>query len=304
MSSQNGSNTAGRPVRVVSLSFYPRSYETITEIVDAEDLRGVDLVVLPETWTGNEPERLDGPALTAMVTLAKKHRMYIASPVYRLVEGQRFNSTILIGRKGEICGIYNKIFPYWDEFKLMPPSRPGSKPVVYETDFGKLGVATCFDANFPEVWQGLADAEAELVVWSSAYSGGRTLATHAITHHYYVVTSTWTQDCLVYDITGDVLLDEKREDINVSRITLDLDRGIYHVNFNMDKLERLLQEHGDEVEREMSLEREEWFVLKARRPGVSARGLAREYGLEELREYIRRSRREISKMRECDEKQI
>jgi hypothetical protein len=38
------------------------------------------------------------------------------------------------------------------------------------------------------------------------------------------------------------------------------------------------------------LPREEWFVLKARRPGVSARDLGREYGLEELRAYQDRSR--------------
>jgi predicted amidohydrolase len=297
MSDLIGPNTVGRPVRMVSLSFYLQPWEKITEQVDAEGSRGVDLLVLPEVWTGNEPERPDGPTMTAMAALAQKHRMYIVCPVNRLVDGQRFNSTILIGRSGKICGIYDKVFPYWDEFDLTPPARPGRKVFVYETDFGKLGVATCFDANFPEVWQDLADEGAELVVWSSAYSGGRTLAAHAITHHYYIVTSTWTQDCLVYDITGDVLLDEKSEDINVSRITLDLDRGIYHRNFNTDKLEKLLLEQSDDVEREKYLEREGWFVLKAKRPGVSARKLAKEYGLEELRSYIDRSRREINKMR-------
>ena len=45
------------------------------------------------------------------------------------------------------------------------------------------------------------------------------------------------------------------------------------------------------------MEREAWFVLRAGRPGVSARALAREYGLEELRAYIDRSRREIDGMR-------
>ena len=42
---------------------------------------------------------------------------------------------------------------------------------------------------------------------------------------------------------------------------------------------------------------EGWFVLKAKRPGVSARELARQYGLEELAHYIRRSRCEIDKCR-------
>lgn len=38
-------------------------------------------------------------------------------------------------------------------------------------------------------------------------------------------------------------------------------------------------------------------MLRAERPGVSARALARAYGLEELRDYIKRSRREIDRMR-------
>ena len=45
------------------------------------------------------------------------------------------------------------------------------------------------------------------------------------------------------------------------------------------------------------MDREAWFVLRARRPGVSAKELARKYGLEELRDYIDRSRQEIDRMR-------
>jgi len=45
------------------------------------------------------------------------------------------------------------------------------------------------------------------------------------------------------------------------------------------------------------LPREQWFVLKAAKPGASARTLAGQYGLEELRAYKARSRREIDKMR-------
>ena len=76
-----------------------------------------------------------------------------------------------------------------------------------------------------------------------------------------------------------------------------LDRGIYHEDFNLEKRARLLQECGDDVLLEKSLKREAWFVLKAKRAGVSARGLARQYGLEELRDYIDRSRREIDQLR-------
>jgi len=79
----------------------------------------------------------------------------------------------------------------------------------------------------------------------------------------------------------------------VAAVTLDLDRGIYHENFNLDKRDKLLKEHPEDVEQEKWMKLEQWFVLKAKRPGVSARALAREYGLEELRHYLDRSRRAI-----------
>ena len=48
---------------------------------------------------------------------------------------------------------------------------------------------------------------------------------------------------------------------------------------------------------EQFLEKEARFVLKAAQPGVSARELAWRYGLEELRDYIARSRKAIDKLR-------
>jgi len=180
---------------------------------------------------------------------------------------------------------------------VRPPTVPGSEVMVHAVDFGRVGMAICFDVNFPEVWQKLADQGAELVVWPSAYSAGSSLQAHAINHHYAIVSSTWTSDCLVYDITGQKIHDQTTPDLNVSRLTLDLDRGIYHENFNIEKRDRLLKEHSEDVTQEQFLPREQWFVLKAKRPGVSARALAKQYGLEELRDYLTRSRHAIDKMR-------
>jgi hypothetical protein len=101
-----------------------------------------------------------------------------------------------------------------------------------------------------------------------------------------------------YDLTGALLLDEKSKgDVTVARLTLDMDRGIYHYNFNLDKRDRLLREHAADVRVAVDMPREEWFVLEAKRPGVSARRLAHEYGLEELRAYKDRSRAGIDALR-------
>ena len=210
---------------------------------------------------------------------------------------RRLNTAVLLDRQGHIACAYDKVYPYWSEYDVDPPVQPGSDVPVVETDFGRIGIAICFDVNFPEIWKRLADQGAELVVWPSTYSAGTSLMAHALNHHYYIVTSTLQRDCLVFDITGRMIHDQCDKDINISRVTLDLDRGIYHQNFNIGPRDRLLREHGDDVEQELWLDREQWFVLRARRPGVSARKLAREYGLEELRDYISRSRRQIDARR-------
>ena len=289
----------GRPVRIVSLSFSGKSLAMIADVVDREGAKGVDLIILPETWRGQEdsPEPLDGPTVTAMAALARKHNTYLVCPIDRRDGSYRLNTAVLIDRTGKVSGVYDKVYPYWSEFDHKQPVKPGQEARVFQTDFGKVGLAICFDVNFPEVWQRLADQGAELVVWPSAYSAGTSLQAHALNHHFYIVTSTQTRDCLVYDITGEELLYEKSKDLNVSRITLDLDRGVYHQNFNIEKRDKLLKEHATEVKQARWLDREQWFVLQATKPSVSARALAKQYGLEELRDYLSRSRREIDQRR-------
>jgi len=294
----NASDKVGRPVRVVSLCFENGDFNKIISIVDKEGAKGTDMIVLPETWRGPSSETLDGETITALSELARKHHTYIISPIYRKEGETRYNSSVLIDRNGKVVFIYDKIYPYWNEFDLTPPATPGKDTtMVFDTDFGRIGLAVCYDANFPEVWQALRDQGAEVVFWSSAYSAGSQLQAYALLHHYYIVSSTYSKDCQVYDITGERILDENSGNITVARLTLDLDRGIYHENFNMGKLADLLKAHGGEVEEEIHLPREQWFVLRAKKTGVSARPLAHEFGLEELTDYQDRSRTEIDKRR-------
>ena len=248
-----------------------------------EGARGTDVIVLPELSRGlndASEEPLHGPTITAMSGLAKKHNTYIAVPIDRRDGKRRLNSVVFLDRSGLVACVYDKVFPYWEEYDVQPPINPGDAVHVHETDFGRVGFATCFDANFPEVWKGLADQGAEMVIWPSAYSAGRSLQAHAINHHYYIVTCSETPDCIVYDITGErILYEGGSKDVNISRATLDLDRVIFHENFNLQKRDKLLSEHAQDVTQEQWLKLEQWFVLRAARPGVSARELARAYGL-------------------------
>jgi predicted amidohydrolase len=291
----------GRPVRITSISF-PNglSLDEIAGHVEKAGLAGADVIALPELLRGHNEESkeaLNGPTVTRMAALAKKYHTYMVCPIDRMEKNRRLNTVVVLDRSGEIVCVYDKVFPYWDEFDVHPPVDVGDEAQVYRADFGVLGFATCFDVNFPEVWKRLADKGAEVVIWPSAYSAGMSLQAHALNHHYYIVSATQASDCFVYDITGEKLLYKKSEKVNVASVTLDLDRGIYHINFNDTPRDKLLKEHPEDIEQEKWLESEQWFVLKARRPGVSARELAKQYGLEELRHYLDRSRRAIDERR-------
>ena len=199
----------GRPVRITSISFNDRSLEEIAGIVDSEGAKGTDIIALPETWRGPQLETIHGETIRTMSCLAKKHNTYIVCPIFRDVDGKRYNSAILLDRSGNPICIYDKVYPYHEEFKLDPPVEVGTEVPVIDTDFGRIGMVICFDVNFPEVWKRLADQGAELVIWVSAYSAGTSLLAHALNHNYYIVSSTLAGDCIVYDINGRELLNEK-----------------------------------------------------------------------------------------------
>lgn len=303
---QNGCRTVGRPVRVVSIGFRPGpSLTEIAHIIDAEGARGADVMILPETCNQQMPgctETLDGPFVRTMAGLARKHHTYVICPIDRNHGGHRLNSAVVLNRSGEIVCVYDKVYPFpAQEFAIDPPVKPGSAVRVFEADFGRAGIAICFDVNWPHLWESLADQGAELVLWPSAYSAGRALQAHATAWHYPIVSATYTPDCLVYDIDGQLVGYDRASVnplLNVTRVTLDLDRCIFHMDENHPrKLDKLLEDHGAEVVVEKWLPLERWFVLRANRPGASARKLAREYGLEELRDYITRSRYEVDALR-------
>ena len=296
----------GRPVRVVSIGFAPgRTLEQIAAMVDAEGSQGADLIALPELCRGQTAasmETLEGPTISAMAQLAKKHRTYIVCPIDRKDGSRRYNSAILLDRQGEVACAYNKLYPVWQEECLKSPGvSPGESVVVYQADFGKVGLATCFDVNWVWLWERLSNLGAEVVIWPSAYSAGRSLQAQAINFHYYLVSATWIPDCHVFDIDGEQLVydrNNQRDQTNITRITLDLDRCIFHQDLNLpEKRDQLIKEHSEDVAQEKWLPMEGWFVLKAKRPGVSARELAHKYELEELQHYINRSRCEIDKCR-------
>jgi len=108
----------------------------------------------------------DGPAMEFMARKATQWKMYVSGSI-RLKRGDLvFNSAPLFDRKGKLVGIYDKVMLYDPE--LDDGTTPGTAMPVFEADFGKVGIMTCYDSWHPSVAKLLALKGAELILFPSA----------------------------------------------------------------------------------------------------------------------------------------
>ena len=253
---------------------------------------GVDIACLPEEFAGTTAEEIPGPTTRAVAKLAKQYNMYVVCPIREQAGKEQFNTAVLIDRKGKVAGFYRKVFVYWGE--KLHCSRDGVK--AFDIDFGRIGILTCFDLNFAELWQECDNKNVDIVFWPSAYGGGSPMNAYAMLYHYYVVPVGAGN---IIDITGKTLDNVEKPRPRQFITTLDLDRTFIHHNFNGSKVRKLLADHKGKVIIERHYGMESWWLLKAVKPGVRVRELCKKYGIETLREYQHRSRKQINEARKA-----
>ncbi|MFF8729176.1 carbon-nitrogen family hydrolase [Streptomyces sp. NPDC015171] len=145
---------------------------------------GADLVVLPELWTtgafayeefGREAEPLDGPTYEAMAKAASDAGVWLHAgsiPERAPAEGGSatagdgplYNTSLVFSPSGELAAAYRKIHRFgFDKGEAVLMSA-GREPVTVRLPGTTLGVATCYDLRFPELFRALVDAGAETLV--------------------------------------------------------------------------------------------------------------------------------------------
>lgn len=255
----------------------------------------VDISCLPEEFAGDNAEPIFGKTTETLSKLARQYNMYIICPICELDGEKKYNTAILLDRKGEIAGYYRKIFVFWGEGVI--PSNEGVK--VFDTDFGNISIFTCFDLNFAELWHSADEKGAEIVFWPSAYGGGMPLNAYAMLYHYYIVPVGFGN---IIDITGEFIKDIQKPNDSISIAELDLDRTFIHENFTGEKIARLLEDYKGKIIIEHHYKMEAWYLLKSLSPELSVRRLCKEYNIETLREYQYRSRYQINSARKIGDK--
>ena len=140
-----------------------------------EDRSQTGLIVFPElcttgyVCTNEEFDAMtrtaaDDPSIRRLGALAAQYGVVI---VYGFSERDPddpsvlYNAAAVIGKDGNLQGIYRKVHPFDTEKKWC---TAGSGYPLFEADFGRFGVMICWDTAFPEVARTYALKGADLLV--------------------------------------------------------------------------------------------------------------------------------------------
>lgn len=139
-----------------------------------------DLVVLPELWTtgafaygrfATEAEPLEGPTYEAMAKAASDAGVWLhaGSIPERDPDGPLYNTALVFSPSGDLTAAYRKIHRFGFDKGEAVLMGAGQELVTVRLPGTTLGVATCYDLRFPELFRGLVDAGAETMVVSAGW---------------------------------------------------------------------------------------------------------------------------------------
>jgi predicted amidohydrolase len=152
---------------------------------------GARLIALPELWTylgpteGNVPnaEPIPGPVIDRLAALARRHQItlhcgsMLERPDDPRADPRPYNTAAVLNHDGHLIAKYRKIHLFdADPIGSTAPYResdgiqPGEEIVTFEAEGLHIGLATCYDLRFPELFRILALRGAQMIIMGSAFT--------------------------------------------------------------------------------------------------------------------------------------
>ena len=170
--------------------------ETLKQIDRLCEREKTDLIVLTETFytrkTLEEPHLIALPAdsrpIKVICEKAKEYNTYIALSFLENEDGYIYNSGFLIDRNGKLAGKCHKCHLTMGEYEC--GYAPGKEIKVFDTDFGKVGIAICWDIFFPEHIRAMQKQGVEVIINSTAGYSETRIAERCRETGAFIVTAT------------------------------------------------------------------------------------------------------------------
>lgn len=126
-----------------------------------------DIVCFPESCVHkNDVVHFKHELIDEIKKECKKNSIWCIINDDMKIKGRVYNTAILISREGKIAGHYRKINLYGDDEWV----RAGRKPRVFKTDFGKIGIAICWDLAYPKLFKKMKKKGAEIIFCPSRWA--------------------------------------------------------------------------------------------------------------------------------------
>ncbi len=95
---------------------------------------------------------IDGKTYKELSKIARENRVFIGCGFLEKENEKIYNSYLVFDKAGKLAAKYRKthLIREFDEGLTR-----GNEVVVFETCFGKFGIAICYDLRFPEFWRAL-----------------------------------------------------------------------------------------------------------------------------------------------------
>ena len=171
--------------------------------------RGATFVATPEAcnYLGPHPEKvalaepIDGLTIQRLGALAAELGIHLLVGSFneRSDEPHRcYNTSVLLDRQGRVVAHYRKMHLFDVDhsaavrFAESATCKPGNEPVVAQADFGRVGLAICYDLRFPELFRWQIDRGAEILCIPSAFTATTGAAHwHALLRARAIETQTY-----------------------------------------------------------------------------------------------------------------
>ena len=157
----------------------PANRAAVDERVRAAARDGADLVVLPEIWNVGyfafdryeaDAEPLDGETMTGLRELAADLGVAVhAGSIVERDGDDLYNTSAYIDGTGDVRATYRKMHLFGYESAETELLTPGEEVVCFGTEFGTVGLATCYDLRFPGLFRAMADRGLDLLLVTSAW---------------------------------------------------------------------------------------------------------------------------------------
>ncbi len=156
---------------------YDTTMKKAADMVAEAARGGADFAVLPEMF--NCPysgkyfrpvaEKAAEGALDEMSRWARENRIcLVGGSIPELEDGKLYNTCFVFDRGGKLLARHRKVHLFDVElpgmrFHESDSFSAGNEITVFDTEFGKMGAAICFDVRFPELFRAMAVRGAKVI---------------------------------------------------------------------------------------------------------------------------------------------